>query len=341
MNSTDLKYEYSKRIKSNDFFLKIKSDIDGFKELDYAQRQIRKIISCGKIKVTKFNDIGTIVRFGFRCKNRNCVHCKKKRVYNWVKRFEGIDFSKYVMLTLTVKNPTKYRLALLISIMKQVVKRCIDRFRKKKIKYGAFLAFECTKSEKGNTYHPHLHIYGTVELLDELKAYWFDNKLFKENDIKVDPDNKPESDEYINEPERFFRYISKVFFGENVNSTCVENIITATKGYRLIQTYGELYIRNASKKLLENQLLFEQTDAEISCCNNSMVSTSSNASDLNFTFQSNDMVYIILPRWDFSNSGYSISRSLTINSPQRIIYGIYEESPPQSLQASFGKLFTG
>ena len=111
------------------------------------------------------------------CKNRLCVTCQKIKAGQIINKIEasGLDFTGWVLVTLTIKSEPLKDLSSTIRKMRDVLKKWRKVQDKRKIKADAFRSMEITYNVLTGEPHPHYHIICSPEYAQGLTDYWLEH----------------------------------------------------------------------------------------------------------------------------------------------------------------------
>lgn len=136
------------------------------------------ISCCGNhIGITAINGIAHIVKADF-CRERICSVCAWRRQSKFVAQMFPIleiigKNCEFLLVTLTMRNVTLEELSGAVDVMLSAYDKLLKRRKVKRAWLGKVRALEVTYNKNTQTFHPHLHLFVSVE-----KNYFCDNSLY-------------------------------------------------------------------------------------------------------------------------------------------------------------------
>jgi hypothetical protein len=225
--------------------LNLKSSIDR----ETKKKLLNSFYCCSQLASTPAKDKAVYIY----CKNRLCVTCQKIRAGQIINKIEnsGIDFTGWVMVTLTIKSELLKNLPSTIRKMRDVLKKWRKVQDKRKVKADAFRSMEITYNVLTGEPHPHYHIICSPEYAQGLTDYWLehfpDSKDYLQ-DVRLFNGNWQEITKYITKLQADYpaNFYSMLYF--------------AMTGFRQYQASGCLYGLKIDDEVEQEKIIPELLD---------------------------------------------------------------------------------
>ncbi|HEN0860341.1 TPA: protein rep [Streptococcus agalactiae] len=140
---------------------------DVFKDLGYKKSLVERVQTCGDVLRFVRREDGSLKLYqAYFCKNKLCPMCNWRRSMKYSYQTSRIvdeaikqePKSRFIFLTLTVKNVAGNDLNKTLTSLTQSFDRLFRRAKVKKNMIGYLRSVEVTHNELTNEYHPHIHV---------------------------------------------------------------------------------------------------------------------------------------------------------------------------------------